>query len=411
MVKFILKDKLLFSLIALLIIAVGIFTYVLIRMHSNSTDVNETENNADSIKSASENINIDLNKKYSLADFYNNNDAVLSKKIDIVYSKLSNEEQIGQMIVVAAGKYGKSKDIVNGLITSKKIGGVLLLKGSRDEFTNLIKEFTKTASNTSGSLPLIFSCDAEPSLINMKISGSPEFPETSSIKNYEQAYKIGNEIAQYIHGLGFHQNFAPVCDFDKNKEIIGDRSFGHSTENVTALANEFIKATQKNNIVATAKHFPGHGNVKGDSHKGIVTVEGEPAEKEVFKKVIQEGVISIMIGHIAINGSKKYDTDGKPSSISRKIITDFLRKELGFNGIIITDAMNMKGVTGFTKPSFEAIKAGCDMVLFPSDENALIQSVLNELKTNEEFKKQIENSVKRIIKLKICLGLVDLNTI
>lgn len=400
-------DKIIYLLIGLILISFGVFIYEMKNsnedVHVVKEDTSHTEHNKN--ETIEEKLVTQINNNYTLSDFYSNKDTELLKETEKIYSELSKEEQIGQMIITAGGTYGKPVEKIKGLIKTKSIGGIVLLKGSGQEFKKLIQEFNDVASSTKNCLPLIFSCDAEPSLINKKISGSPPFPVTSEIKNEKESFETGKNIAKYISSLGFQQNYAPVCDFDINKEIIGDRSYGHNEKIVSNLAIEFIKASQENNIIATAKHFPGHGNVKGDSHKGLVTIKGEPSELKVFENVIKGGVISVMIGHIAISGSKKYNTDGKPSTISRNIVTDLLRNDLGFQGIIITDAMNMQGVSGFSKPSLEAVKAGCDMILFPSDENSLIQSVLKEIDSNEELKMQIEKSVKRIIRLKICLGM------
>ena len=403
------KDRLLIILISVFVVVVGILIYVVNKTSPVDTDI--TLDSASFMDTIKKNVisnlidsNATLNKDYSLKDFYSEN-IELSKKVEDVFNSLKDEEKIGQMIVVAAGRYGNPREDIVKSIKNKRLGGILLLKGSEGEFRNDLTGFIKIAKDNK-SLPLIFSCDAEPSLLNNKIAGSPKMVETSNIKTKEQANKISNEITNYIKNLGFHQNYSPVCDFNNNKEIIGDRSFGNNTDKVSELATEFIKTSQDNNIIATAKHFPGHGNVKGDSHKGLVTIKGDLLEIDVFRNVIKNNVISIMVGHIAIAGNKKYDTGGKPSTISRNIVTDLLKKELNFKGIIITDAMNMKGVSELGSPSLKAIKAGCDMILMPTNEEKLIKTVLDECGKDANLRNQITESVKKIIKLKICLGLL-----
>lgn len=403
------KDKWLIILSSILVIVIGLLIYVVKR--SPQKDSGKTSDSVSVVDSFQKSFISNLfdtdtisNKDYTLKDFFSEN-AELNKKVDNILNTLKEEEKIGQMIIVAEGQYGNPKKQVIESIKNKRLGGIMLLKGSEGEFRNDIKDFIKIAKDNK-SLPLIFSCDAEPSLLNNKISGSPSMSETSSIKTNEQANKISNQITNYIKNLGFNQNFAPVCDFNNNKEIIGDRSFGNIPEKVSELANIFISNSQDNNIVATAKHFPGHGNVKGDSHKGLVTIKGEPLELDVFRNVIKNNVISIMVGHIAISGSKNYDTEGKPSTISRHIVTDLLKKELNFKGIAITDAMNMKGVSDLGSPSLKAIKAGCDMILMPTNEEKLIKNILDECGKDKNLKNQITESVKKIIKLKICLGLI-----
>jgi len=345
-----------------------------------------------------------LQRNFTLKDFYTDNHD-LSILIDSLFDKLSDEERIGQMIVTSSGSLGKSKQFVAELIKQKKAGGVLLLGGSKESFTELISFLKKTA-DSSKCLPLIFSTDAEPSLINLKISGIKKFNPTISIKNESESYKTASDISKVIKLIGFNQNYAPVCDLSFNKEIINNRSFGTDEKRVISLSSAFINATQEQNIIATAKHFPGHGNVSGDSHKEDVTIKGELKELNVFKEVIRAGVISVMVGHIIISDSGKYSTQGLPATLSKRIVTDLLKNELGFKGIIITDGMNMKAVTKYESPSLKAVLAGCDMILMPSDETKLIISVKNEIDKNNEIRAQIYESVKKIIRAKICLGLI-----
>lgn len=400
------QDKILFSLSVILIFVVALFIFALLNSRRDEDSGNKEDSlispKNDSIKKISES---ERKSKYSLNDYYIK-DKYLDEKINEIYKNLSEDERIGQLIVTAAGKYGKPYSEVTKLIEKKSIGGVLMLKGNENEFKSQITKFRDIAKERK-SLPLIFSCDAEPSLLNNKIEGSKSFKKTSEIKTKEDARKTGEEISKYIKSLGFNQNFAPVCDLNINKEIIGDRSFGSDIKKVAELANEFIKVTQENNLVATAKHFPGHGNVKGDSHKNLVFINGDLKELEVFERVIKEGkVISVMVGHIAIKGNNEYNTDNKPATISRKIVTNLLKEKIGFEGIVITDAMNMEGVSKLSSPSLNALLAGCDMIMMPSDVGVLITSVKEKMKENPGFSAQIEKSIKKIIKLKICLGLI-----
>lgn len=409
----IIKDKILIILIGVLVVVISIFIFILLRPNKtpttekDSTNTTNSNNNFENKSKDESQIRQEKNDNYNLSDFYSDNN-ILDSKVDSVFKSLSDRQIAGQVIVQAAGEYGRPYTVIETLIQKNEIGGVLLLKGNQSEFKSQISALNETVKK-SKSIPLIFSCDAEPSLINKKISGAPHFPKTSSIKTEKDAAKVSEDITKYIKGLGFNQNFAPVCDFNTNKEIIGDRSFGSTTESVSALANVFIKSSQDNNVIATAKHFPGHGNVSGDSHKSLVTIKGEPSEIETFRKVINGDVLSVMIGHIAIEGSKKYDTNGRPSTISKNIITNLLKEELKFKGLIITDAMNMKGVTSFTAPSLEALKSGCDMVLMPTDEAKLLNSILEYAKKDEKFKEQLSVSVKKILRLKFCLGLFKNN--
>lgn len=400
------QDKILFILSGILIIVIALFIFALLNSGKEDNSLTKKDSlktdNKDVVPDVSEN---KTEKKYSLNDYYIK-DSFLDDKVNKIYNGLAEEERIGQLIVTVAGKYGKPYSEVSKLVEKKLIGGVLMLKGSAVEFKEQIDNLKKI-SKEKKSLPLIFSCDAEPSLINNKITGSKPFKKTSDINTKEEAKQTAEDISKYIKSLGFNQNYAPVCDLDINKEIIGDRSFGSDIKKVTELANEFIRVTQDNNIIATAKHFPGHGNVKGDSHKNLVYINGELKELEVFERAIKDGkVISVMVGHIAVEGNKEYNTGQMPATLSRKIVTTLLKEKIGFEGIVITDAMNMEGVSKIKSPSLKALLAGCDMILMPSDVGVLITSVKEKTKEDPGFSAQIEKSVKKIIKLKICLGLI-----
>lgn len=346
---------------------------------------------------------VSKNESITLLSYFSESD-VLKARTDSIISKMSDEELAGQMIIASYGELGRSKEQILKLIKGKKIGGAVILKGDASQLKQQIEALNIFAKN-EGALPLLFSCDAEPSLFNSKLRGTPDVLNASDINTLKSAGETALTISKFLRENRFNQNYAPVCDFDLNREIIGNRSFGHETRKVTELALEFVRISQLEGIVATAKHFPGHGTVKGDSHSSIVYIDGELRELEVFRSIIEKGVISVMVGHIAIKNNKDYDTDGLPSTMSGKIVTDLLRTNLGFNGIIITDAMNMGAVTSFTTPSMRAVKAGCDLILMPTNEEALHSSILEFMK-NAQSRDQVVNSVKRIIRLKICLGLI-----
>ena len=303
------------------------------------------------------------NEKFILMDFLSDKPGLL-QKADSIYNTLTDDEKVGQMIVATAGINGNPKAEVESLIKKKTVGGILILGGSIQSYEKEISDF-KNLAKESGCLPIIFSADAEPGLINLKISGVKQFPKTISIKDKKESEEIAKSICEILKKIGVIQNFAPVCDVGVNAEVIGDRAFSKKPEIVKELASAFIRETQKEGLIATAKHFPGHGYAKGDSHKTLVTIDGELKELEQFKAAIEnDSVLSVMVGHIAVNNTK-YGTDGYPATLSRKIVTNLLKDEMKFKGLIITDAMNMGALNKFDKPSFNAIKAGVDMVLMP----------------------------------------------
>lgn len=343
-------------------------------------------------------------KIFTLADFYGTSQG-LSELTEKTFNNLSDEERVAQMIIASGGNLGKSPETIRSLIANKQIGGVIMLGGDKDEMKSTLTAYNEL-NKSVGGLPLMFSTDAEPSLINRKISGLPDFTPTNQLTTVEESKASADAISDILKNIGFHQNYAPVGDIAINTAIIGNRSFGTDVDQIKLLSNAFIKATQSKNIAATIKHFPGHGNVKGDSHTGLVFINGELTELDVFADAINNGVVSVMVGHIAVKNNPSYNTKNIPATLSRTIVTDLLKNELGFKGIIITDGMNMGALKGFKNSSLKAAMAGCDLILMPVDEVGSWNSILDEMSVNEEFKLQVYESVKKILRLKICLGLI-----
>lgn len=371
---------------------------------SNTDSVNLKKNTSATENIENKNITADKNlskTKFNLKDFYSEN-AELNKKVEEIFNSMKDDERIAQMIITSTGNNGKPVEHVLSLIKRKRIGGVVFLGGSKEKFKGLISDFTKI----NEGLPLIYSTDAEPSLINMKISGLKHFEPTGAMNSLVECKNTAKDISEILHDIGFNQNFAPVCDNNLNRDVIGERSFGGNEKKITEYSKIFIDETQNQNIIATAKHFPGHGMAKGDSHKSLVYIDGELKELSVYKELINnKEVISIMVGHIAIKNNKEYDTDNYPATLSNKIVTGLLKDKLQFKGIIITDGMNMGALNSFTTPSFKAVEAGCDMILMPSDEEQLFNSIKEKF-NNPNFRNQIYDSIKKIIRAKVCLGIV-----
>ncbi len=341
----------------------------------------------------------------SLTKFYDYNPAV-EHRVDEIFNSLNDNARVAQMIVTSAGELGKPDKTVLKLARENKIGGIVFLKGSKENHKILIDSLNGI-SLTQKQLPLLYSIDAEPSLYNGRLKGSAPMMNTIDIKTTEQADSIATIINKTLLEIGFRQNFAPVVDVSPNNEAIKNRSFGNDKNQVISLSKQFIKTTQEQGIVATAKHFPGHGLVSGDTHKKSVYIDGDLQELEVYPPLIDAGVLSIMMAHITIENNPKYSTDGLPASCSRKIVTGLLKEELGFKGLVITDALNiMKAVTIIDNAPLLASKAGNDMLLMPIDETETINSILAEMSIDSIYRQQVYQSVKKIIRLKVYLGLM-----
>jgi beta-N-acetylhexosaminidase len=340
---------------------------------------------------------------FELSDFLEDNKD-LDEKVDLQLKKMSDSALVAQLIMPATGRLGLPKEDIEKYTRKGIIGGVLMLNGTVDEFTTWIKEF-EDINKKKGYLPFLYSADAEPSLVNRKITGSTQVKKAQEVKSLEEATEVAKLISADLNKIGINYNFAPVIDVSTNATV-GYRGFGAKKENLIPWSKAFITETQKNNIIATAKHFPGHGLVSGDTHKSLQTINGELKELENYPPLIADGVLSIMIAHIAIQNNKLYDTKGMPATTSETVVTELLRKKLGFKGLIVTDAMNMGGVSKVANATEKAINAGCDIVLMPLDIEKSFQDIYTRMKTDKAFRIKVEQAAKRVIRMKVCLGLV-----
>jgi beta-N-acetylhexosaminidase len=339
-----------------------------------------------------------------LKDRFFSNDTLLDQKVDSVFNTLDDNAKVAQLIMPAVGKYGQTQTTIDGLIRDNKIGGVLLLNGTKDQFENWTKRF-ESMNEKLGHLPFLYSADAEPTLVNRKMKGSTPVKKAVEINSMEDVYTCANTISDDLNDVGINYNFAPVVDVAKNSTV-GYRGFGAKPENIIPYSLAFIEQTQSKNIIATAKHFPGHGLVSGDTHKSLQVIDGELKELQYYPPLIERGVLSIMVAHIAVKNNEEFSTNGLPATTSRKIVTELLRDSLGFNGLIVTDAMNMGGVVNVPNCYVKSIDAGCDILLMPKDARKAHKEILSTYSKDGDFKSNVDESVKRLIRMKICLGII-----
>ncbi len=342
--------------------------------------------------------------KFKLTDFLSAN-SDLDNAVNDVLKQLDDTAIIAQLIMPAVGKYGQTQAMIEDHINHRIIGGVLMLNGTKSEFTSMISSFEKT-NKSLGNLPFLYSADAEPSLVNRKITGSTPVKKAAEISSIDEVIQVSQQISTDLIDIGINYNFAPVVDVAGNATV-GYRGFGSKPGQLIPWSNTFIQETQKKNIIATAKHFPGHGLVSGDTHSSLQTIDGELKEISTYPELIKQGVLSIMVAHIAVINNKKYQTNGLPSTCSKSIVTDLLKNELKFNGLVVTDAMNMGGVVNVPQSASKAIEAGCHIVLMPVDAAKTHQELLARYKKDKEFKAQVIDAAKHVIRMKICLGLLN----
>lgn len=344
--------------------------------------------------------------KFKLSDFLAENSA-LDKEVNRIFESIDDTAIVAQLIMPAVGRLGQKKETIDQHIKDRVIGGVLMLNGTKEEFTTWIKAF-ETNNKKRGNLPFLYSADAEPSLVNRKIIGSAPVKKANELISIEEVNRVAATISNDLNAIGINYNFSPVVDMSAN-QTVGYRSFGAKPENIIPWSNAFIQETQRNNILATAKHFPGHGLVSGDTHKELQVIDGPLKELQNYPLLIKNGVLSIMIAHIAVKNNSQFDTKGLPSTCSETIVKGLLRDSLGFKGLIVTDAMNMGGVVNVPNAATKAISAGCDIVLMPLDAKKTHAELLASYKTDKVFRAKVDAAAKRIIRMKLSLGL--LNTI
>lgn len=325
--------------------------------------------------------------------------------------KMSLEEKIGQMLIIS---YSSSKmtDGLNTLLKTVKPGGFIFFKDNFTSFSET-KAFIE-AIQGSNDIPYFLSIDQEGGkvqrfnfLTDQNVTQIPSMKELGEKNDEELTYEVGKVIAKELRTIGINMNFAPVVDVvtNPNNNVIGSRSFGSDSNLVAKLGIFLAKGLEENGVIAVYKHFPGHGNTEVDSHYmlPVVTKTKEELLKSdiiPFKQAIESGANIIMIGHLAVPNITK---DNTPASLSKEVIHDLLKSELDFDGLVITDALNMKAITDNYEPQEiyeKAINAGVDILLMPKDPNEAIHLIKESIKENKIKEKQIEESVKKILMLK-----------
>jgi beta-N-acetylhexosaminidase len=345
-----------------------------------------------------------VHEKFTLNDFLSDNEKLDS----VVFNTLKNLDDtaiVAQLLMPAVGRYGDPETTIDFLVRKRMIGGLLLLNGTKEQCTSWVKKYN-SITDTLLNLPFLYSADAEPTLFNRKISGTPLVKKANEIQSLSEVEEVAQIISSELNQIGINYNFSPVVDMSTNSTV-GYRGFGKNPENIIPWSWAFIEKTQTMNIIATAKHFPGHGLVSGDTHKSLQVIDGQLQEIKNYPPLIDKGLLSIMIGHLAVKNNDVYDTKGLPATISKSIVTDLLITEMKFKGLIVTDAMNMGGVTTFPKAERRAIEAGCDIVLMPQNTAQAFEDMILKYRSDAQFKARVDESAAKVIRMKVCLGLLN----
>lgn len=335
-----------------------------------------------------------------------------------ILDEMNLDEKIGQMVI--AGIAGTEID--NGsksLIQDDKIGGFIFYENNFDtpeQSQQLINDLKE--ENRENVLPLFMSTDEEGGEVSRVPGDLKVLPNNDEIglNNASFSFDVGSLLGKEMQAFGMNLNYAPVMDVNSNSQntVIGNRSFGNDPELVGKLGTQMMKGMQAEKVVSVIKHFPGHGDTTADSHFELPTVnksvdELKDMELVPFKEAIDQGADVVMIAHILL---PVLDTE-YPSSMSKKVVTDLLREELNFKGVIMTDDMTMDAITNdyeIGEAAVESVKAGNDIVLIAHDYYmavAAVNAIKSAVDEGEISEKQIDESVDRIIRLKLKYELND----
>lgn len=331
---------------------------------------------------------------------------------DSVFKTLAPDERIGQLFMIAAysNQSKKHTDEIDSLVSKYKIGGLIFMQGGPVRQAKLYNHYQELAN-----VPLMISMDAEWGLA-MRIDSTVKYPwqmTLGAIQDESLIYKMGIHLGEQCKRLGVQVNFAPVVDVNVNPKnpIINARSFGEDKFNVARKGIAYMKGMQAVNVMANAKHFPGHGDTDSDSHKTLPTINHskgriDSIELYPFDQLIKNGLTSMMVAHLYIPAYVK--EKGMATTLSKEVVTDLLQDSMGFKGLIFTDALNMKGVSSLFEPGVvdvKALLAGNDVLLFSGDVPTAINEIKKAIDKGEITQEEIDRRCLKILRAKQWEGL------
>lgn len=333
----------------------------------------------------------------------------LNEKIEYTLKNMTLEEKIAQMLIIYYTSSIYDATLSNTIKTYNP-GGFILFSENISGHNQLLNFINKMQEDSK--IPMFISIDQEGGLVqrlypkaDIEVSLIPAMSEVGKSGNPDEAYNIGKLIGKDLNKYGINVNFAPVIDVVSNEEsFVSNRSFGNEVDLVSDMGIEIARGLREENVIPVFKHFPNHGAVIADSHYDLPVLNKSLEELKdhdfiPFKNAIKNNAEIIMIGHISV---PQLD-ENTPASLSKVIITDILRNQLGFNGLVITDALNMGALTkNYSQEEIliNTINAGVDLLLMPGSSKQTISIIKNAIETGKIKEEQINNSVKRILKLK-----------
>lgn len=334
---------------------------------------------------------------------------LLARDIDSIIATMTPREKIAQLIYVAVdSKESPELKAQQERLIREGLGGIIVMDDKLVENIRLVNELQRGAR-----IPLMVSIDGEwgAAMRYYEYAAFPRAMQLGALNDEALAEAAGRAIGEELSEIKIFMNFAPVVDVNNNPEnsVIKTRSLGQTREKVAKLGAAFMRGMQSVNVWGSAKHFPGHGDTNVDSHKALPVLPFDRArldslELYPFRALIDAGVAMVMVGHLSVPA---LDPTGTPASISYPIVTGLLRKEMRFDGVIITDALEMKGVAeGNANAAIEAYKAGADILLMPEDAQKTLDDLCTALKRGEIDEADLDARVRRALLLKQRSGML-----
>ncbi|MDE7479377.1 MAG: glycoside hydrolase family 3 protein [Lachnospiraceae bacterium] len=351
------------------------------------------------------------------------NDEQIEQQVEEILASMSIEQKIYQMFIVTPEALTDGVNVTTAdetmcsMLKERPVGGLVYFSGNliNTEQTKEMLHCTQQYATDIEGMPLFLGVDEEGGKVarigNNKGFDVPKIGAMGKIKSEEDAYEAGNVIGTYLSELGFNLDFAPDADVLTNQKntVIGNRSFGSDAKTVLRYASAYADGLHNNSILSTFKHFPGHGATEADTHEGFAYTDKTyeillQSELVPFAGAEEAGADFIMVSHISV---PNITGDYTPCSLSYKMVTEILRGDLGYEGIIITDAMNMGAIVKkYTsdEAAVMAIQAGVDVILMPKDFKQAAEGVLAAVNSGTITKERIDESVRRILKVKLSHG-------
>lgn len=340
--------------------------------------------------------------------------------VEETFNKMSLDERIGQLFMIRAHSNLGPDHIaeVERQIKQYHVGGLCFFQGTAAKQVDLLNKYQKL----SEPVPMMVAMDAEWGLGMRFKEGVIDYPRAlmlGAIQDNSLIYEYGKEIARQLKRVGVHLNFAPVVDINNNPKnpVINFRSFGEDKYNVTTKSYMYMRGMQDFGVAACAKHFPGHGDTDVDSHEELPVISHsierlEDVELFPFETLIDQGIESIMVAHLNVTALD--DRPGIPTTLSNRVVNDLLRKKMGFNGLVFTDALEMQAVAKHYENGIveiKALEAGNDILLLPNDVDKAFVSIKEYIAQGKMHEERIFESTKRVLRAKYRMGLNDYQSI